>query len=110
MDDAPTSLSMADALKLVLQRLQTMTTPGMPFAIVESHTIEKPYGWIFFYQSKKFLETGLDRDKLAGNGPIIVNKYEGTIEFLGSATTWELVSEYESKFLADHKNLGTPSE
>jgi hypothetical protein len=105
MDRTPTTLSMADALKLVLQRLQAMTAPGTPFAIVESHTIEKPFGWIFFYQSKKFLETGLSQDKLAGNGPIIVNKYEGTIEFLGSLTTWELISEYESKFLADHKNL-----
>jgi hypothetical protein len=103
MDDAPTSLSMADALKLVLQRLQAMTTPGAPFAIVESHTIEKPYGWIFFYQSTKFLQTGLDQDKLAGNGPIIVNKYDGTIEFLGSTTTWELIAEYESKFLAEQK-------
>jgi hypothetical protein len=82
-----------------------MTTPGTPFAIVESHTIEKPYGWIFFYQSKKFLQTGLDQDKLAGNGPVIVNKYDGTIEFLGSLTTWELVAEYDSKFLADNKNL-----
>ena len=82
-----------------------MTTPGAPFAIVESHTIEKPYGWIFFYQSTKFLQTGLDQDKLAGNGPIIVNKYDGTIEFLGSTTTWELIAEYESKFLADHKDL-----
>jgi hypothetical protein len=96
---------MADALKLVLQRLEMMTTPGTPFAIVESHTIEKPYGWIFFYQSKKFLETGLNQDKLAGNGPIIVNKYDGTLEFLGPLTTWELIAEYESKFLADHKNL-----
>ncbi len=82
-----------------------MTTPGTPFAIVESHTIEKPYGWIFFYQSKKFLESGLSQDKLTGNGPIIVNKYDGTIEFLGSSTTWELIAEYETKFLADHKNL-----
>jgi hypothetical protein len=110
MDAAPTTLSMADALKLVLQRLQTISTPGAPFAIVESHTIEKPYGWIFFYQSKKFLQTGLDQDKLAGNGPIIVNKYEGTIEFLGSPTTWELITEYDNKFLADYKKLGTPSE
>ncbi len=28
------------------------------FVVLDGETIEKPYGWIFFYQSKKYLETG----------------------------------------------------
>ena len=32
----------------VAQKLETMTMPDEPFLVVESHTIEKPYGWVFF--------------------------------------------------------------
>ena len=53
--------------------------------IVVKH-IEKPYGWIFFYTSKKYWETGDVSEAVAGNGPIIVEKSTGTFRQLGTAT------------------------
>ena len=73
-----------------------MTTPDEPFVVVESQIIEKPYGWVFFYNSKSFVETGLLQYTLAGNGPVIVNKYDGTVQFLGSSEAQlEVLGEYD---------------
>ena len=66
-------LSKSDALERVSRELQSMATPDEPFVVVDSHTIEKSYGWVFFYNSRKFVETGLLQYRLAGNGPVIVN-------------------------------------
>jgi hypothetical protein len=54
-------------------------------AIMEDRTIRKPYGWIFFYNSKRYMETGSPLDALGGNGPIVVERTDGTLHQLGSA-------------------------
>lgn len=64
--------------------------------IVRESTITKPYGWIFFYQSKEFLDDGLPSAQLAGNAPIIVNR--NTCELRVTATAKPLehyLTEYE---------------
>jgi hypothetical protein len=40
--------------------------------ILEDSIIEKEYGWIFFYTTKQFLETG--EEGLCGNSPFLVKK------------------------------------
>lgn len=37
-------------------------------------TVAKPYGWIFFYQSKEFLDGGDFSTQLVGNAPFIVDR------------------------------------
>ncbi|MFB6455594.1 YrhB domain-containing protein [Chitinophaga sp. Hz27] len=46
---------------------------------------EFEYGWVFFYQSKKFVETRNPMYGLGGNGPIIINKFDGSVRKLRSA-------------------------
>jgi len=66
--------------------------------ILHEHTIEKEYGWIFFYQTKKYLQTGDFLDALAGNAPYIVNKYTGGIIETGTAKPIEdYIAEYEAQ-------------
>ena len=65
--------------------------------LIESSTIEKPFGWVFFYNSKKFLESGSFRDQLAGNAPFIINKYNGELYVMGTAYEVEhYIEEYEN--------------
>jgi hypothetical protein len=91
-------LTKSEALELVSQKLQKMTTPDDPFVVVDAGTIEKPFGWVFFYNSKRYLETEDYRYALAGNGPVIVNKHDGAIEFFGTVKPpAEFIAEYESK-------------
>lgn len=58
---------------------------GEELSLLSDQTIEFEGGWVFFYNSKKFLETGAIRDTLAGNAPIIVGKAEGSIQVTGTA-------------------------
>jgi hypothetical protein len=65
--------------------------------ILDEHTIERPYGWVFFYDSRGYLETGELSRMLAGNAPVLVHKRDGHIEALGTALPVEAyLAKYES--------------
>ncbi|HVU95794.1 MAG TPA: YrhB domain-containing protein [Puia sp.] len=53
--------------------------------LLTDKTIEFELGWVFFYQSLKYIESGDYRDRLTGNAPIIVNKFNGSITVTGTA-------------------------
>jgi hypothetical protein len=80
-------LQRSEALELVSNHLDGKSSDDVQYVVVDESTIEKPFGWIFFYQSKKFLETGIFMHRLAGNGPVFVNKVTGEIDFF-----WEPAS------------------
>ena len=48
-------------------------------------TIERDWGWVFYYNSALFLESGNISDALAGNSPYIVNRSTGEIQVTGTA-------------------------
>ena len=63
--------------------------------------IEEYFRWLFFYNSKKFVETGDLMHSLLGPGPIIVLKHDGTVFETGSA--------YFSKYYIENmKKFGNP--
>lgn len=65
--------------------------------ILDQFTIEKPYGWVFFYDSKRYVETKDIGFALAGNGPLIVEKLDGSLHVLGTALPVEdSLREFES--------------
>ncbi|MBR0728562.1 hypothetical protein JQ636_02980 [Bradyrhizobium japonicum] len=64
--------------------------------IVRECTVAKPYGWIFFYQSKEFLDGGNASASLAGNAPIIVDRNTSELRVTGTAKPLEhYLVEYE---------------
>lgn len=68
--------------------------PGDRLVVVEQATMQKDYGWVFFYDSQKFLETNNESYRVAGNAPLIVEK-DGTLHWLG---TGKPVEEYLAVF------------
>jgi len=62
--------------------------------------IEFELGWVFLYESSKYLKSGEFGDRLAGNAPIIVNKNDGSITVTGTAHT---VQRYIDDYLKAHK-------
>jgi len=56
---------------------------GIPIQIVK--TREESFGWIFFYQSKEYLDTENFSAMLAGNAPFIVDKERANVHVLGTA-------------------------
>ena|SRR5438309_510488 len=71
---------------------------SMPIEILEDQTIEKPYGWIFFYQSKRYLDTKAITDMLVGNGPILVEKSGKAILLPSAIPPDEALRRYEAGF------------
>ena len=64
--------------------------------IVREATIAKPYGWVFFYQSKEFLDEGIWSAQLAGNAPILVDRHTFELRVTGTAKPVEqYLSDYE---------------
>ena len=73
-----------------------------PIVLLEQETIERPFGWIFFYESKKFRDTGTFGYKLLGNVPVLVHRRGGAAEFFGTTGHIEpQLAEYERR-LADN--------
>jgi hypothetical protein len=48
-------------------------------AILDDQTTETEYGWIFAYDSKKWVETRIGGYRIVGNIPILVEKLDGSI-------------------------------
>jgi len=97
-------LTKKEALELVSRELQSRSSPQELWVVIDKQTIERSFGWVFFYESKAFLETGLFRDRLFGNGPVIVNKASGAVEFYGSGDLPEdIIKVYEIKLTKAEK-------
>ena len=72
---------------------------GESLQLVEKETLEKPFGWVFFYNSKDYLETGEFKFRLAGNAPFIVDKNNGDVHVTGTAKPIEgYISDFERQY------------
>ncbi|CAJ0816927.1 hypothetical protein LMG19087_02923 [Ralstonia wenshanensis] len=69
---------------------------GVPLAMVRRQDL--PYGWLFFYNSITYLQTGEIGAMLAGNAPFVVDVLDGSIHVLGTAHPVEVyLKEYETE-------------
>lgn len=90
-------ISYEDAKRLAEEAInKNYNVAGDQLMVVESSTIQKDYGWIFFYDSRRFLESNDESYLVAGNAPLIVET-NGTLHWLGTAKPLE---EYVAAFEA----------
>lgn len=75
-------LTMIEAREIAIANLPD-PGPRIELVIMDEHTIAKPYGWVFFFNSKQFLETGDVNYAIGGNGPVVV-RHNGRWTMLGS--------------------------
>ena len=69
--------------------------------VVDEHTIERGWGWVFFYDSDRYLKTGDFSYAVAGNAPYIVNGHTGELVMTGTANPIDYyIAEYERKLAA----------
>ncbi len=72
--------------------------PGVDFVIIDSNTITKPYGWVFFYTTRQYHETRDFRYLIPGLPPIIINNFDKSHKFTGTAAHIdEYIKEYENE-------------
>jgi len=92
-------MTFEEARKLVKNKIN-LPDPCWPdkpeMVVVDENTIEKSWGWVFFYESSLYLESKNISDALAGNAPLIVNKDTDEIFETGTAYPLEqYIQEYE---------------
>ncbi len=90
---------------LTAQERRTLGIPTeeTPFELVllDKETIDHEFGWVFFYQSKAYLESGRPSEALAGNAPILVSRKDGTLHVTGTALPIET-------YIENFKRTGDP--
>src|SRR5690242_17295656 len=100
-------IDMAEARQIALTEINRMYAhPDDSLVIVDEETMERPYGWVFFYDSKRHRETGDIADMLGGNAPIIVHRADGQFAYLG---TWGPVQEMLSRYESGLQNRARPA-
>ncbi len=60
-----------------------------PHQLVVVGVEEHDFGWVYFYNSKEYAETGDFLCALAGNAPLIVDRDEGKLYVTGTAEPFE---------------------
>ncbi len=88
-----TAVTKEQAVALVTAQICTRAIglhPDDEIIIVGEATIEKSWGWVFFYTSRKYRETKEVRYALAGNAPIIVERSSGRLIPTGTAKHQQL--------------------
>jgi hypothetical protein len=71
--------------------------PGETIVVDDSLTRDEDFGWVFFYNSNRYLQTRDSRHQLLGNAPIIVERTAGTVHVTGTAKP---IDEYIDEFRA----------
>jgi Immunity protein 35 len=84
-------LEMDAALARAEEFLDTDVRPWLEdeIAIDVAATVRAEACWVFFYNTRAYLETGSMVHALAGNGPIIVWQRDGRATLGSSAIPWE---------------------
>jgi hypothetical protein len=78
----------AKASEIAMKRLSSME-PDVGASLVLTEVREFAFGWLFFYNSKSYVESGDISDALAGNAPFLVDSNAGDIHVLGTANPIE---------------------
>jgi hypothetical protein len=92
-------LTKGEALELVRQQIPSDCD------VMEEATIERHYGWVFFYQTKRFIETRDPFEGLIGSGGILVENNGGRCFKFGSGHSTDIsLKVYEAGYL-DHDDF-----
>ena len=72
-----------------------LSETGDRIAILDGKTTEVPRGWIFFYNSARFLETKDFASMLMSNRPVFVDRATGDLEYVRDpSSAAELIKAY----------------
>ena len=96
-------LTKQEAREKIVQELSCVLVSDDDLVIQDDETQEYDWGWVFFYQSKNYLETQDYRFMLLGNAPYIVNRQSGEVVSTGTAYGIDhYVKDYEASLEAEN--------
>ncbi len=89
------------ATEIASEKIQVLKKDlGLDLKIIDEEIIEKDFYFVFFYNSKLYIESGDFSYAMAGNSPFIIDKIQGNVYETGSANNIEFyMKEFEKKNL-----------
>jgi hypothetical protein len=70
---------------------------GDELVVIDAATRSAPYGWVFFYSTRRYLETRDMVHALGGNGPVVFECDTGAIvELATRSPVIDLIRDYEA--------------
>lgn len=69
---------------------------GRQYIILEDKIIEKPYAWVFPFNTREYAETGNIRAMVLGTGPIVVNRQTGAALMAPPMPIQQYLAQYEA--------------
>ena len=77
------SLTLSQAIEVADRQLASCSFDGVPLQLLSEKAEEFDVGWVFYYQSARYIETGDFRDSVVGNAPLFVSRSDGFHCFVG---------------------------
>ena len=79
-------LNLEQAQAVAENHLQTLSArSGHDLVLHGEYTREEDFGWVFFFNTRAYVETGDINDALGGNGPLLVDAKSGKLLEAGTA-------------------------
>ena len=75
-------LTLAQAIEVANRELRSRRSDGIELEVLFDQTQEFDVGWVFYYQSARYVETGDVVDSLVGNAPLFVSRPDGRTFFV----------------------------
>lgn len=89
-------IDFSQALQLVEYYISKCSSDALPLIVLVDETLDRDTYWVFFYDSKRYLETNEIEYAVGGNAPIIVRKSDGNVMVTGTTESIEYyVNNYE---------------
>ncbi|MHB8501933.1 MAG: YrhB domain-containing protein [Candidatus Acidiferrales bacterium] len=97
------NITQSRALEIARKAIEDLKA-SQPLVILDNKTQSKDFGWVFFYTSKKFLETHDKKYLVPGNGPLVIDRSDGSPHFLSSSLPPNrAIEEYEKNWRKSHE-------
>jgi hypothetical protein len=96
--ERPEGVITPDRALAIAREVVAHVAPGIEFVVLEDATVEKDYGWIFRFTTRRYLETKDPGALVPGTGPLVVERDGGAPVFLASSVCPEkAIAEYERR-------------
>jgi hypothetical protein len=108
--DPPKPIEKARALEIASKTVAGLSGPH-DFVILEDRTVERPFGWVFFYTTRRYVQTGDRQYIVPGTAPLVVHRADGSIEHLAtSVPPARAIEIYEKRWLEKQSSAKTNSD
>jgi hypothetical protein len=63
------------------------TMPDADFVVQNELTVERDFGWVFFYTPRRYIETQDPESIILGAGPLIVLRQDGSMQLISTSVS-----------------------